>query len=57
MFFLDTPAYGPAKLPNYVEATTLPTYEEAERSKEEEEALPNNTDYEAGRVCTLLNPF
>lgn len=28
----------PAKLPNYVEATTLPTYEEAERSKLEDAA-------------------
>ncbi|XP_076467416.1 NEDD4 family-interacting protein 1-like [Babylonia areolata] len=31
----------PAKLPNYVEATTLPTYEEAERSKMEEALHPN----------------
>jgi hypothetical protein len=34
----DNPVYGSAKLPNYVEATSLPTYEEAERSKVEQEA-------------------
>ncbi|CAL1530858.1 unnamed protein product [Lymnaea stagnalis] len=33
----DTPAYGPAKLPNYEDATNLPTYEEAERTKLEQE--------------------
>ena len=32
-----------AKLPNYVEATTLPSYEEAERSKMEE-ALQRSND-------------
>ncbi|BFZ15271.1 hypothetical protein BsWGS_18310 [Bradybaena similaris] len=34
----DTPVYSSTKLPNYVEATSLPTYEEAERSKVEQEA-------------------
>ncbi|RUS71869.1 hypothetical protein EGW08_020360 [Elysia chlorotica] len=34
----DVPAYGPAKLPNYEQATTLPSYEEAERTKEQDAA-------------------
>ncbi|KAL8566735.1 hypothetical protein ACOMHN_050383 [Nucella lapillus] len=41
----------PAKLPNYVEATTLPTYEEAERSKMEEALHPGSDEcsLEAGQ--------
>ncbi|XP_055895307.1 uncharacterized protein LOC106074402 isoform X3 [Biomphalaria glabrata] len=49
----DIPAYGPAKLPNYEDATTLPSYEEAERSKLEQD-ISNGasalTDCEGGRV-------
>ncbi|KAI8798086.1 NEDD4 family-interacting protein 1, partial [Biomphalaria glabrata] len=48
----DIPAYGPAKLPNYEDATTLPSYEEAERSKLEQD-ISNGasalTDCEGGR--------
>ncbi|XP_046574095.1 NEDD4 family-interacting protein 1-like [Haliotis rubra] len=32
----DSAAYGETKLPSYVDATTLPSYEEAERTKQEE---------------------
>ncbi|XP_005095823.1 NEDD4 family-interacting protein 1 [Aplysia californica] len=51
----DTPAYGPAKLPNYVDATTLPTYEEAERTKVEQEAAAaaSHSDCEGGRLTSL----
>ncbi|KAL8603185.1 hypothetical protein ACOMHN_032631 [Nucella lapillus] len=42
----------PAKLPNYVEATTLPTYEEAERSKLEEGAQQN---IDSGSVADLYH--
>lgn len=51
----DTPAYGPAKLPNYIEATTLPTYEEAERSKleQEEATVVTNDDCEGARLTSL----
>ncbi|KAK7098016.1 NEDD4 family-interacting protein 1-like isoform X1 [Littorina saxatilis] len=38
----DIPMAQPAKLPNYVEATTLPSYEEAERSKMEEAQQRSN---------------
>ncbi|CAG5123120.1 unnamed protein product, partial [Candidula unifasciata] len=52
----DTPAYVAAKLPNYDEATSLPTYEEAERSKVEGEAVAASTgtavflECESGRL-------
>ena len=47
-YFIDVPAYGPAKLPNYEQATTLPSYEEAERTKEQDAA--NVSEIENGRV-------
>uniref|UniRef100_A0A2C9LDW0 Uncharacterized protein n=1 Tax=Biomphalaria glabrata TaxID=6526 RepID=A0A2C9LDW0_BIOGL len=54
----DIPAYGPAKLPNYEDATTLPSYEEAERSKLEQD-ISNGasalTDCEGGRVGSSFN--
>lgn len=46
----DVPAYGPAKLPNYEQATTLPSYEEAERTKEQDRAVAAVTDCENGRL-------
>lgn len=50
----DHPAFGPAKLPNYVDATTLPSYEEAERTKAEESAASSsNRDCETGRMSTI----
>lgn len=51
----DTPAYGPAKLPNYVDATTLPSYEEAERTKVEQEAAAaaSHSEVEGGRLTSL----
>jgi len=49
----DTPAYGPAKLPNYEEATNLPSYEEAERTKEEQEAAVSQGDSERGTISAL----
>jgi len=54
----DTPAYGPAKLPNYEEATTLPTYDEAEQSKVEQEAAAaaaavSRSDIEGGRITSI----
>ena len=43
-----------AKLPNYVEATTLPSYEEAERSKMEEALRRSNDSLgDSTVVCTL----
>ncbi|KAK3738252.1 hypothetical protein RRG08_039663 [Elysia crispata] len=45
----DVPAYGPAKLPNYEQATTLPSYEEAERTKEQD-AANAVSDCENGRL-------
>ncbi|XP_055895305.1 NEDD4 family-interacting protein 1-like isoform X1 [Biomphalaria glabrata] len=54
----DIPAYGPAKLPNYEDATTLPSYEEAERSKLEQD-ISNGasalTDCEGGRLTGADN--
>ncbi|GFO09391.1 nedd4 family-interacting protein 1-like [Plakobranchus ocellatus] len=45
----DVPAYGPAKLPNYEQATNLPSYEEAERSKDQE-VTNAVTECERGRL-------
>ncbi|KAK0046012.1 NEDD4 family-interacting protein 1, partial [Biomphalaria pfeifferi] len=54
----DIPAYGPAKLPNYEDATTLPSYEEAERSKLEQD-ISNGpsalTDCEGGMLTGADN--
>lgn len=50
--------HGPAKLPNYVEATTLPSYEEAERSKMEEALRQGNDsihDLEGGPTNDLFS--
>ncbi|KAK7469485.1 hypothetical protein BaRGS_00036506 [Batillaria attramentaria] len=51
-------AIQPAKLPNYVEATTLPSYEEAERSKLEEALHQSNEnvhDLESGHTNDMFS--
>merc|ERR1719414_2426601 len=49
----DEPAYGPAKLPNYVEATTLPSYEEVEASKEQEAQQARDSEQGTPRLTSL----